>query len=186
MKTKVNWMECTGKFKDISKDFSNNKTNISFSVNENILAEYDKIKDCEKLSIKVIKYRKKRSLDANAYAWTLISKIAVVVKSDKDTVYELMLQKYGQSYLDENGISEKISVLSNIDLSKLHIHTKLIGKSYIEDKEFAHYILIKGSSEYDTKEMADFIDGIVSDAKELEIETLTPNEIERMKSQWGV
>lgn len=150
------------------------------------MPEYEKIKDLKKLRIKVVQYKEKRSLDSNAYAWTLISKIATVVKSDKDTIYELMLQKYGQPYLDENGVSEKISVLSDADLSKLHIHTKFIGNGYINGKEFSHYILIKGSSEYSTKEMAVFIDGIVSDAKELEIEVLPPDEIEHMKSLWGV
>lgn len=179
-------MEFSGIIKDINRDFLTNQINITFSTSENILVEYDKIKNCEKLTIKATKYRKKRSLDANAYAWALMSKIAVVIKSDKDNVYDLMLQKYGHPYLDENGVSEKISVLSSIDLSKLNIHTKFIGNGYVDGKEFSHYILIKGSSEYDTKEMADFIDGIVSDAKELEIETLPPDEIRRMKEMWGV
>lgn len=178
-------MEFSGIIKDVNRDFLTNQINITFSTDENILPEYEKLKDYKKLRIKAVQYKKKRSLDANAYAWALISKIATVVKSDKDAIYELMLQKYGHPYLDENGISEKISVLSNIDLAKLHIHTKFIGNGYVEDKEFSHYILIKGSSEYDTKEMADFIDGIISDAKELEIETLPPHEIERMKELWG-
>lgn len=179
-------MEFTGINKDINRDLLTKQINIAFATDENILLEYEKIKNCKKLRIKVVPYREKRSLDANAYAWALISKIATVIKSDKDTVYELMLQKYGHPYLDDNGVSEKISVLSNIDLSKLHIHTKFIGNGYVDGKEFSHYILIKGSSEYDTKEMSDFIDGIVSDAKELDIETLPPNEIERMKALWGV
>lgn len=179
-------MEFSGVIKDINRDFLTNQINITFTANENILSEYEKIKDCKKLQIKAVQYREKRSLDANAYAWALISKIATVVKSDKDAIYELMLQKYGHPYFDENGVSAKISVLSNIDLSKLRIHTKFIGNGCVGGKEFAHYMLIKGSSEYDTKEMSDFIDGIVSDAKELEIETLPPDELNRMKEQWGV
>jgi hypothetical protein len=43
----------------------------------------------------------------------------------------------------------------------------------------------KGSSEFDTKEMSIFIDGIVSEAKELGIETMTPNEIARLNGLWG-
>ena len=72
-------------------------------------------------------------------------------------------------------------------MSKYGIHTKFIGKGYAgDDKEFSHYIVIKGSSEYNTKEMSDFIDGVVSDAQDLGIETLTPDELKRMKEQWGV
>jgi hypothetical protein len=44
--------------------------------------------------------------------------------------------------------------------------------------------MIKGSSEYDTKEMSRFIDGIVAEAKELGIETLPPAELETMMKAW--
>lgn len=47
------------------------------------------------------------------------------------------------------------------------------------------YIKLKGSSKYDTKEMARLIDGTVEDAKELGIETLPPEDLERMKAAWG-
>ena len=41
-------------------------------------------------------YHKKRSLNANAYAWMLIGKIADVVRNSKEEVYIEMLKKYGQ------------------------------------------------------------------------------------------
>ena len=179
-------MEFTGTFKDISSNFLTNQIQITFTANEkSIFHDFEKLKDCKKLRIKVDKYRKKRSLDANAYAWQLMSKIALALKSDKDAIYEIMLQKYGTFYEDETGANEKISVLSHIDITKFGLHTKFIGKSYAGDKEFSHYIVIKGSSEYDTREMSQFIDGIVSDAKDLEIETLPPHELNRMKEMWG-
>lgn len=179
-------MEFMGKIKAISRDLFTDEIDITFSTSQNILTEYEKLKSLEKLRIKAIQYRKKRSLNANNYAWVLMSKMASVLKTDKDSIYEIMLQKYGTPYLDDTGASEKISVLSNIDVSKFGLHTKFIGKGYVGDKEFNHYIVIKGSSEYDTKEMSDFIDGVVSDAQELDIETISPDEIIRMKEQWGV
>ena len=54
-------MECTGKLTNISRDWQSNKLNITLSINENINSEIEKIKDVEKLSIKVNKYRQKRS-----------------------------------------------------------------------------------------------------------------------------
>ena len=42
-----------------------------------------------------------------------------------------------------------------------------------------------GSSTYNTKEMSVLIDGIVYEAKELGIETLPPDELERMKVEWN-
>ena len=43
-----------------------------------------------------------------------------------------------------------------------------------------------GSSCFDTKEMAVFIDGIVRECKDPNIETLPPDELERMKKGWAV
>ena len=50
---------------------------------------------------------------------------------------------------------------------------------------FKHYKVYKGSSEFDTREMSIFIDGIVYEAEELGIQTMTPNEIARIKAAWG-
>lgn len=44
---------------------------------------------------------------------------------------------------------------------------------------------IKGSSEYNTKEMSHLIDGIVSECKEMKIETLPPWEVERMMTAYA-
>jgi hypothetical protein len=122
-------------------------------------------------------HREKRSLTANAYAWALIGKIADVLRTSKDEVYLLMLKRYGQS--------EVVSVLSFIDVSGYFKYYEEIGSGTVQGKEFTHYRVYKGSSEYDSKEMAILIDGIISEAKELDIETLPPREIERLKKAWG-
>ena len=49
-----------------------------------------------------------------------------------------------------------------------------------EGEWFRDYLVIRGSSTYDTAEMATLIDGAVSEAKELGIETLPPEELARM------
>lgn len=41
-----------------------------------------------------------------------------------------------------------------------------------------------GSSTYNTKEMSDLIHGTVSDAESLGIDTITPEELERMLAIW--
>ena len=124
----------------------------------------------------VKEYKEKRSLNANAYAWKLITEIANVMRLDKEEVYLEMLKHYGQS--------ELVSVLSKIDVAGYFKYYEEAGTSTLNGKEFTHYKVYKGSSEYDTKEMSILIDGIVSEAKELDIETLTPSEIDRLKSLW--
>lgn len=121
-------------------------------------------------------HKEKRSLKANAYCWTLINKLADVLRISKDEVYLIMLKRYGQS--------EIISVLSSINLEGYCKYYEEIGRAKLQGKDFTHYKVFKGSSEFNTKEMAVFIDGIVSECKELDIETLPPYEIERIKAEW--
>ena len=84
-------MNCTGKITNISRDWKTNKLNITFSLNERVEGEIDKIKDCEKLSIKAVRFRKKRSLDANAYMLSLIH-IQMCIRDRTDTQWKDMLR----------------------------------------------------------------------------------------------
>lgn len=131
--------------------------------------------DREKL-FEVKEHKQKRSLNANAYAWVLINKIANVMRTSKDEIYISMLKRYGQS--------EIVSVLSAINVNGYFKYYEECGKSELNGKEFTHYKIFKGSSEYDSREMAILIDGIISEAEHLEIETLPPYEIARLKETW--
>ena len=132
--------------------------------------------DREKL-FEIKPYRQKRSLNANAYAWVLINEMANRLRTSKDEVYQEMLKRYGQSKV--------ISVLSEIDISRFVKYYEEIGKGHVEGKEFTHYRCYIGSSEYNSREMAILIDGIISEAEALGIETLPTTAIERMKALWN-
>ena len=171
-------METVGRLTGASRSFESNNILLTFEVESSVVNQIDELGQ-DKLRIKAVKYRQKRSLDANAYCWVLCTKIAEAVKSSKEEVYEEMLQKYGYVYEDDTGYIT-ITVKCSIDMSKIDGHWK-----YIKDNgKFASYLMIKGSSEYDTKEMSHFIDCIVQEAKELGIETRPEQEIERMLSSW--
>lgn len=172
-------MKLTGKIDAVNVDFVTGTPKITFAVNEKteLMHGYDALKDIELLTIEAKPFRKRRSLNANAYAWKLITDIADVLRAPKETVYMQMLKRYGQS--------ELISVLSHIPIAGYVKYYEEAGESTLNGKAFKHYRVYKGSSEFDTREMAILIDGIVADAKELNIPTETPEEIERIKSLWG-
>lgn len=131
--------------------------------------------------INIVKWREKRSQDANSYAWVLMSKIADVIQSSKDEVYEQMLQSYG--VVDQD--FPPITVVSTADMSRIDGHWLMFKSTEKGGKTWNSYLRIIGSSEYDTKQMSTFIDGIIYEAKNLGIETLPPHEIERMKEEWN-
>jgi hypothetical protein len=174
-------MECTGRLHSVNRDWKSGKIIISFELNEEPTEGINAIGVCEKLNISAKKYREKRSLDANGYCWAIITKIAnhPEIKSSKEEIYEEMLQKYGYIYQDDDGYIS-MTIKADADISKIPGHWKFIKTN----GTFTSYLMIKGSSEYDTSEMAHFIDMVVQEAKELGIETLTPAELERMKIEW--
>ena len=171
--------EITGKIQGLAQDFGTKRVSITLTVNEEAAAKhlYDDLHDTDKLSIKIDKYREKRSLNANNYAWALITEIANICRTSKDEVYLEMLKRYGQS--------EIVSVLAHIPLKEYVKYCEAVGESKLNGKLFKHYKVYKGTSEYDTREMSIFIDGVVSDADELGIQTMTPNELARLKAMWG-
>lgn len=175
-------METTGKLIGASRTFNGQGIILTFEVDASAAGQVENMRSDDLLRIRAVKYKQKRSLDANAYAWVLMTKIAnhPDISSSKEDVYEQMLQKYGTLYEDEDGYIT-ITVKKSVDMSKVDGHWKFIK----DNGKFASYLMIKGSSEYDTAEMSHFIDRIVEEAKELGIETATPDELERMKQEWG-
>ena len=114
--------------------------------------------------------RKKRSLDANAYFWVLVGKIADKLRASKDEIYFEMLKKYGQSIT--------VTVRAGLDLSRAGFkYYELFKDGISAGKPFEAYRVFIGSSQYDTREMSVLIDGVVQEAKELGIETLTSLEL---------
>jgi len=172
-------MNFKGKLTNISQNFKTQLYEITFQMLEGSINELNQIDG--DVSIEVKKYHKKRSLNANEYMWVLCTKIADVLRTSKDEVYEGMLNRYGVLYQDDDGYIT-ITVKSEVDMTKIEGHWKYYATS--QDGKFKSYLMIKGTSKYDTKEMAHFIDMVVDEAKELGIETATPDELERMKTQW--
>ena len=138
----------------------------------NYLLEQDKNKLFD-----ISEHHEKRSLNANNMMWSLIVKIADALRLSKEEVYFQMLKDYGQS--------EVISLLSSINVDGYFKYYEVIGESELNGKLFKHLKIYKGSSEYDTREMSILLQGVVEEAKSIGIETLPPNEIERLKKEWS-
>ena len=91
-------------------------------------------------------------------------------------VYEEMLRRYGigESYIDEAGNECKVvfSLRDGTPPQLVAKHYAEIGVSYLDGKKFVHYRALKGTSEYSSAEMAVFLDGIISECEELEIDVI--------------
>ena len=128
----------------------------------------------KELKVDLKQYRKRRSLDANAYAWILSDKIAKAIGNTKEFVYQEAIKVVGEF--------EIVPIRKDaVDRWILAWNSKGVGwqSEVLEDSKLKGYvntINYFGSSIYDTKAFSLLLEEIIFQAKELGIETMTPDE----------
>ena len=134
-------------------------------------------------NLEVKEYRQKRSLDANAYAWVLIHKLAEAMRTEPEEVYLMNIPKVGYNFtpmcVREQDVERfKKSWQSN----GLGWPVMDLGPSQVPGcRNLAAY---HGSSTYDTNQMSRLIDNLVQDCKALDIETLSEEKLSLLKEAW--
>lgn len=178
-------VEFKGRYIGMAKSLTNNRIELYLEV-----AEPDKAKTIDSelagkgdLTIEIKKYRKKRSLDANAYFWALVDKLSVKTGQDR-------IQIYRNAIKDIGGVSEIICLKSEAANKLCEVWSEK-GIGWQADvmpsklRGCKNVILYYGSSTYNTEQMSRLIDNIVQDCKAVGIETMTPAELAVLKEAWG-
>lgn len=192
MKSMVSDMQCRGKITQISRDILTRGILITLSLTEVSEQALQTVSSLDDLMVEMKKYRAKRSLDANAYYWKLVTMIADRNHVTNNFQHNMMLREYGQvDHFDSKLVQIMLpdtKEAENKALESETVHLKPTDHTMVgaDGIVYRSYILLKGSSEYDTKEMSRLIDGTVSEAKDLGIETLPPAELQAMKERLGV
>lgn len=136
--------------------------------------EYDDLKEND-VEITVEKYKEKRSKNANGYMWVLCEKIARKIGVTKYDVYKQAIREVG--VFQDIAISEKAK-------GTFRTVWEAYGTGYFVE-DFGMYVrAYYGSHNYNTAQMSRVVDYIVSEAKALNIDTLTPNEIINLVNLW--
>lgn len=136
-----------------------------------------------KLAVDVKKYRPKRSLDANAYLWVLCDKIAAALDSTKELVYIELVRQVGKFAVVAVRDWDADEIIHGWSCRGLGWFAEIIDGCKIDG--CVRVMFFYGSSTYDTEEMSRLIDEAVFEAKELGIDTATPDEIALMKERWN-
>lgn len=159
---------------------------VSFAIDEIDIQKLEDLKGKE-LSIEVEKYRKKRSLNANAYFWQLCDKIAKKLGSDKDTIYLMLLKEAGVfEIIDviEEAVPRIEALFRTIDIDYQYTVFGLNADGEEVPRNMVSLKCYRGSHEYNSKQMAELINNTVQQAQELGIDTMTADEIEHICSLW--
>ena len=139
----------------------------------------------KKYDVDIKEHREKRSLDANAYCWVLIGKLAAKLRVPPNEVYRQYIQDIGGNYTIVPVKEDRIDHWERIWCSG-HVGRMVKDLGPCRTLDGYHNMMSYiGSSDYDTTQMSHLIDLIVQDCKAQGIETLTPDKLDAMKVKWG-
>lgn len=162
----------------------NRKQRLTLEMDTDCRELFDQLHGEQKLTVEIKKYRKKRSLNANAYFHVLVNKIARALgNGDEETKKNLVLD-YGVVAKDKNGLNVGFKLPESVDVRTIYPYVKLFDTRQEGKVKFNCYLVYKATHEMDTAEMAKLIDGAIEVARELGIETDTPEQLARYKETW--
>lgn len=141
------------------------------------------------LDIIVKKHRKKRSLNANSYFHSLLSQMAKKQGTSMTFMKNKMILEYGQFDYESTGNISHVIMLDSIDHMEIeYMHLAPTHNTKIMDngKLYRVFLIMRGSHTYDTAEMSELIAGTVREAKEMGVETISKEELERLLECWKV
>jgi hypothetical protein len=153
------------------------KQRLTLELDGDFRESFDKLSGAD-VEVTVRKHRERRSLDANAYCWVLIDKLAEALRLSKAEIYRSAIRDIG-------GVSETVCVKKSaadrlcdgwtrngLGWQAVKFPSKLSG--------CVNVTLYYGSSTYDSRQMAALIDNLVQDCRAVGIETKSPQEIKSL------
>ena len=138
----------------------------------------DKLYDLE-----VKEHRKKRSLDANAYAWVLINKIADALRITPKEIYRQAIQNVSGNYEIIPIKAEAAEHFKQVwEAQGLGWPCVDMGKSKLDG--YRNLRAYYGSSTFSVQQMQVLIDNLVQDCRALDIEVKSDEEIASIMGAW--
>ena len=156
---------------------------IEFNEKDSAVQMFDDLKSADKVSVGIKKFRQKRSLDANAYCWVLIGKIAEKTNVPREEVYRSAIKEIGGNY--------DVVCAQDKAVEALRESWSKNGIGWITDtfpskiEGCTNVMVYYGSSCYDTQQMNRLLNLITQECAQLGIEVKPQEELDSLLSSWG-
>ena len=160
-----------GRLRDLTMN-PDHTFNVTITVQTDFRDLFDKLKD-KVLDIVIKEHREIRS------------KIANETGESDDAVKVRLVTDYGVVDQDEDGLVLGFKISAKANPAKIYKYTRFVEDRVENGKPIKVYLVLKETHEMDTKEMARLIDGTIEEARELGIDTDTPDELARKKELWA-
>lgn len=131
------------------------------------------------LTVEIKVKRKRRSLDANAFLWEVLADMAAKLKTSKDELYLIMLERYG---VFDHYIVKPVAVDR---VKRQYKVVRDLGKVTVNGVTGIQLQVYPGSSTYDSKEFSVLLDGVLSEAKEMGLHYINDADKALLLEDWG-
>jgi hypothetical protein len=172
-----------GRLKDLTFG-ANGEQHITITVTQDFRQDFDLLKGTE-VNVQIKKWREPRSKDANAYFHVLVNKIAEAQSLGDDEVKRSLVIEYGALAKDEHGNTLGAMLPVSADMDEFYPYTRCYKTLELDGRTYRCYLFYKRTHILDSKEMSRLIDGAIHTARELGIDTDTPEQIARYKETWN-
>lgn len=169
-------MEVKARLESVTR--ADGKTLFALSTDFDAAEELEKMADKD-LRVRVVRYRKPRSLNANALFWHCVDEIATALRIDRETVYIDMLRQFGKSTY----ICVKPNMVEAV--KKQWRECIELGIVKINGKPAKQMQCFFGSSTYDTAEMSRLIDGTIETMRDLDLPLPIPKDVQMALEEWN-
>lgn len=146
-----------------------------------------RIADTDEKVYDVVEHREKKTLNQNGYYWVLVGKVADKHRISKSRLHNDMLCHYGQLMM----VDGKCVFITLPDTEESEntakesdtVHLKPTSKTVVgnDGVTYRYWAMLRGCSTYNVAEMSVLVDGIVQEAKQIDVEVLTPAELAHMR-----
>jgi len=168
----------------IEKKLTMNGAYLLIPITKNINEQVDELRTDKEYSISITEQKKKRTLEANSYAWVLCQAIAEKVGASKEEVYQRVIKDMGNFTvlpIKTEAIKRFEEIWQAHGIGWL---TEDLGECR-RTQGYHNIAAYHGSSIYDTKEMSRLIEGLIDLANELHIDVISEQERDLLIKEWG-
>lgn len=169
-------MEAQGVLKGVARDLVTGRWMVTFEIHS--LPSLDDISGGDIQRISAVRHRNKRSKNANALLWECLGRIASTLRTDKWSVYLQMLKRYGEyTYVCVKPKAVEM-------LKRQWRECEEIGTIDINGQAAVQMLCYYGSSTYDTRQFSVLLDGVISEMKEMGLDTPTSEQMKQALDAW--
>ena len=165
-------MKTKGQIKTVARDTMTGKYLVQLETDSRVLVGLEDLKDTD-VDIIIHKHREARSLDQNALYWVYVTEIAHVINRSIAYTHNHLLAHYGYPFFVGGKVAMVVlpddSPEEIMESETFHVKPTSQVKEGRDGTMYRTYIVMRGSSTYNTQEMSRLIDGAEREAQNLGI-----------------